>query len=147
MSHRGGRPGFVGVHRRYARHPRLPRQPLLQHLGNLLGDPRAGLIFIDFASGDMLQLQGTVTIDWHPERPGPAGAERLWRVKVERAWRRRGALALRLTLRRLRADDAGDRHMVSVCLTAQPRHHARPGARTVGIDAEARDHADRGLRR
>jgi hypothetical protein len=31
-----------------------------------------------------------VTIDWHPAG-GPAGAERLWRVKVERAWRRRGA--------------------------------------------------------
>ena len=59
-------------------------------VGNLLGDPRAGLIFIDFASGDILQLQGTVTIDWHPNG-GPAGAERLWQVRVERAWRRRGA--------------------------------------------------------
>jgi len=59
-------------------------------LGNLLGDPRAGLIFIDFASGDILQLKGTATIDWHPDG-GPAGAERLWRVEVERAWRRRGA--------------------------------------------------------
>ena len=52
---------------------------------------RAGLIFIDFASGDILQLQGTVTIDWRPEGNGPAGAERLWRVEIERAWRRRAA--------------------------------------------------------
>jgi hypothetical protein len=32
-----------------------------------------------------------VTIDWHPKGSGPAGAERLWRVEVESAWRRRGA--------------------------------------------------------
>jgi hypothetical protein len=32
-----------------------------------------------------------VTIDWHPEGSGPAGAERLWRVDVTRAWRRRCA--------------------------------------------------------
>ena len=49
------------------------------------------MLFIDFASGDILQLQGRVTIDWHPEGSGPAGAERLWRVEVARAWRRRGA--------------------------------------------------------
>ncbi|MEK7688180.1 MAG: pyridoxamine 5'-phosphate oxidase, partial [Pseudomonadota bacterium] len=56
-----------------------------------LGDPRAGLLFIDFASGDLLQLQGRAEIDWTPDGAGPAGAERLWRVKVERGWRRRGA--------------------------------------------------------
>jgi hypothetical protein len=56
-----------------------------------LGDPRAGLLFIDFASGDILQLQGRATIDWHPAGSGPAGVERLWRIEVARAWRRRDA--------------------------------------------------------
>ena len=91
MSHRGGRPGFVGVHGDTLAIPDFRGNRFYNTLGNLLGDPRAGLIFIDFASGDILQLQGAVTIDWHPDG-GPAGAERLWRVKIERAWRRRGAL-------------------------------------------------------
>ena len=68
MSHRGGRPGFVGVHGDTLAIPDFRGNRFYNTLGNLLGDPRAGLIFIDFASGDILQLQGTVTIDWHPER-------------------------------------------------------------------------------
>jgi predicted pyridoxine 5'-phosphate oxidase superfamily flavin-nucleotide-binding protein len=90
MSHRGGRPGFVGVLGDTLAIPDFRGNRFYNTLGNLLGDPRAGLIFIDFASGDILQIQGTVTIDWHPAG-GPTGAQRLWRVKVERAWRRRGA--------------------------------------------------------
>ena len=90
MSHRGGRPGFVGVEGDALAVPDFRGNRFYNTLGNLLGDPRAGLIFIDFASGDILQLQGSVTIDWHPAG-GPSGAERLWRLKVERAWRRRGA--------------------------------------------------------
>jgi len=90
MSHRGGRPGFVAVQDDVLVVPDFRGNRFYNTLGNLLGDPRAGLIFIDFVSGDILQLQGRVVIDWHPAR-GPAGAERLWRVETERAWRRRGA--------------------------------------------------------
>ena len=91
MSHRGGRPGFVGVHGDTLAIPDFRGNRFFNTLGNLLGDPRAGLLFIDFASGDLLQLQGRAAIDWTPDGTGPAGAERLWRVKVERGWRRRGA--------------------------------------------------------
>jgi len=87
MSHRGGRPGFVGVHGDTLVVPDFRGNRYFNTLGNLLGDPRAGLLFVNFNTGDLLQLQGTVTIDWHPGEIGPAGAERLWRVKVERAWR------------------------------------------------------------
>jgi len=90
MSHRGGRPGFVGLQDDVLAIPDFRGNRFYNTLGNLLGDPRAGLIFIDFASGDILQLQGTASIDWHPDG-APVGAERLWRVKIERAWRRRGA--------------------------------------------------------
>jgi uncharacterized protein len=90
MSHRGGKPGFVAVAGETLAIPDFRGNRFYNTLGNLLGDPRAGLIFIDFASGDILQLQGTVTIDWHPS-PTPTGAERLWRFAIERAWRRRGA--------------------------------------------------------
>jgi uncharacterized protein len=91
MSHRGGQPGFVGVASDTLAVPDFRGNRFYNTLGNLLGDPRAGLLFIDFASGDVLQLQGRVAIDWHPQGSGPTGAERLWRVEVERAWRRRGA--------------------------------------------------------
>ncbi len=91
MSHRGGRPGFVGVHGNTLAIPDFRGNRFFNTLGNLLGDPRAGLLFIDFATGDLLQLQGRAEIDWTLGDTGPAGAERLWRVKVERGWRRRGA--------------------------------------------------------
>ena len=90
MSHRGGRPGFVAVQDDVLVVPDFRGNRFYNTLGNLLGDPRASLIFIDFASGDILQLQGHVVIDWHPAHT-PAGAERLWRVEIERAWRRRDA--------------------------------------------------------
>ena len=105
MSHRGGKPGFVSVMGDTLAIPDFRGNRFYNTLGNLLGDPRAGLLFIDFASGDILQLQGRVTIDWHPEGSGPAGAERLWRVEVARAWRRRGAFpspGASATLRRRR---------------------------------------------
>lgn len=91
ISHRGGRPGFVGTTGDTLAIPDFRGNRFYNTLGNLLGDPRAGLIFIDFASGDILQLQGRVTIDWHPQGAGPAGAERLWRAEIARAWRRRRA--------------------------------------------------------
>lgn len=91
MSHRGGKPGFVGVIGDALAIPDFRGNRFYNTLGNLLGDPRAGLLFIDFASGDILQLQGRATVDWHSAGNGPAGAERLWRIEVTRAWRRRGA--------------------------------------------------------
>jgi predicted pyridoxine 5'-phosphate oxidase superfamily flavin-nucleotide-binding protein len=91
MSHRGGKPGFVGVTGDTLAIPDFRGNRFYNTLGNLLGDPRAGLLFIDFASRDILQLQGRVSIDWHPEGTGPAGTERLWRLAVERGWRRRAA--------------------------------------------------------
>ncbi len=91
MSHRGGRPGFVAVMGNTLAIPDFRGNRFYNTLGNLLGEPRAGLLFIDFASGDVLQLQGRAAIDWHPDGSGPAGAERLWRVEIAHAWRRRGA--------------------------------------------------------
>ncbi|TAJ38202.1 MAG: pyridoxamine 5'-phosphate oxidase [Reyranella sp.] len=91
MSHRGGRPGFVGVHGNTLAIPDFRGNRFFNTLGNLLGDPRTGLLFVDFATGELLQLQGRAEITWTPGNAGPDGAERLWRVKVERGWRRRGA--------------------------------------------------------
>ncbi len=91
MSHRGGRPGFVGIDANTLAIPDFRGNRFYNTLGNLLGEPRAGLLFIDFAAGDLLQLQGRAEIDWTTGSAGPEGAERLWRVRIERGWRRRGA--------------------------------------------------------
>ena len=86
VSHRGGRPGFVAVRGDTLVVPDFRGNRFFNTLGNLLGDPRAGLLFIDFATGDLLQLQGMVTIEW--------GEPRRWTVAVERGWRRPAALPL-----------------------------------------------------
>ena len=97
MSHRGGRPGFVGVRGNTLAIPDFRGNRFFNTLGNLLGDSRAGLLFPNFDTGELLQLQGRVTIDWDPGEGAPDGAERLWRVEVERAWRRPFAFPYRST--------------------------------------------------
>jgi predicted pyridoxine 5'-phosphate oxidase superfamily flavin-nucleotide-binding protein len=96
ISHRGGRPGFVRVDGDVLTIPDFRGNRYFNTLGNLIGDPRASLLFVDFDSGDVLQLQGTAQVDWHGDAARQyAGAERLWRFHVERGWRRRAALPLR----------------------------------------------------
>ncbi len=81
VSHRGGRPGFVRIDD--ARTLTVPDYLGNFHfntLGNFLVNPKAGLLFVDFKTGDMLTLTGTVEILWDdPETEFFAGAERLWR--------------------------------------------------------------------
>lgn len=96
MSHRGGRPGFVQIEGDRLAIPDFPGNRFYNTLGNLLGDPRGALLFLDFESGEMLQLQGLVTIDWNADAARAfGGAERLWRFEVVRGWRRHPARALR----------------------------------------------------
>jgi hypothetical protein len=96
ISHRGGRPGFVRLAGDTLTIPDFHGNGYFNTLGNLLGEPRAALLFIDFERGDLLQLQGTTEIDWNPSAAGQIeGAERSWRFQISRAWRRTGALPLR----------------------------------------------------
>jgi predicted pyridoxine 5'-phosphate oxidase superfamily flavin-nucleotide-binding protein len=90
ISHRGGRPGFLDLRDDTLVVPDFRGNRYFNTLGNLLGDPRAGLLFIDFVSGDLLQVQGLVAIDWMPD-PAIAGAERTWRLRFEAATRQRDA--------------------------------------------------------
>ncbi len=97
VSHRGGRPGFVRVDGDRLTIPDFPGNLHFNTLGNLVARPRAGLVFVDFATGDLLQLSGrTELLVDDPEIDLFAGAERLWRLDVESVVRRRGALGLRL---------------------------------------------------
>jgi predicted pyridoxine 5'-phosphate oxidase superfamily flavin-nucleotide-binding protein len=101
VSHRGGRPGFIGIDDDGALVvPDYAGNGFFNTLGNLMVNPRAGLLFVDFAGGDLLQVTGTTTMIWDgPLLQAFAGAERLWRLApVQGRWLR-GALPLRLDLR------------------------------------------------
>ncbi|MGE0423084.1 MAG: pyridoxamine 5'-phosphate oxidase family protein [Reyranellaceae bacterium] len=94
ISHRGGAAGFVRIEGDTLVVPDYRGNRYFNTLGNLLLDPRAALLFVDFARGDVLVLRGRVAIDWAGADALP-GAERVWRLTVEGGWRRRGALPLR----------------------------------------------------
>ena len=91
VSHRGGPPGFVRLEGETLSIPDYRGNRYFNTLGNLVSNPRAALLFPDFAGGGVLLLQGTAEIVWDgPEVRATPGAERLWKVRVERAWRRAG---------------------------------------------------------
>ncbi len=96
-SHRGGTPGFVQV--RDGRRLVFPDYAGNNHfntIGNLLLDPRVGILFVDFERGDLLQLTGRARIDWDsPEVERFAGARRLVHVEIEEVVELRGGLPLR----------------------------------------------------
>ncbi|MGB4076017.1 pyridoxamine 5'-phosphate oxidase family protein [Pseudomonas sp.] len=96
VSHRGGQAGFVRVQGNRLSIPDFAGNLHFNTLGNLLLNPQAGLLFIDFATGDLLQLSGRTELTLEGEEIRAfQGAERLWHVEVEQMIRRRGALALR----------------------------------------------------
>ena len=95
ISHRGGLPGFVKVTGDVLTIPDFRGNRFFNTLGNLVLDPRAALLFVDFETGDLLHLQGRAEIDWSPT--GDDLIQRRWRLTVERAWRRPAALPLRWT--------------------------------------------------
>ncbi|NWA85876.1 pyridoxamine 5'-phosphate oxidase family protein [Pseudomonas sp. D2002] len=96
VSHRGGNSGFVRVEGNVLTIPDFAGNLFFNTLGNLSANPVAGLLFIDFESGDVLQIAGhTSLILSGPEVAKFEGAQRLWTVTVEHVVRRPAALALR----------------------------------------------------
>jgi predicted pyridoxine 5'-phosphate oxidase superfamily flavin-nucleotide-binding protein len=97
ISHRGGLPGFVKARGGVLTVPDFRGNRFFNTLGNLLADPRAALLFVDFETGDLLHLRGRVEIDWEPPAGAawPEGVQRQWRFFAEEAWRRPAALPLR----------------------------------------------------
>jgi hypothetical protein len=94
ISHRGGLPGIIGIQGNRLCIPDFAGNRYFNTLGNFLLHPPAALLFIDFASGDLLHLTGTAALDW-AQTTRPSAAERSWTVDVRSAWRWRGALPYR----------------------------------------------------
>ena len=97
VSHRGGRPGFVRVDPDGSLTiPDFSGNSFFNTLGNLLTNPKAGLVFVDFETGDLLQMTGDAEVVLEsPEITAFQGAERLWRFHPRRIVTRRGSLPLR----------------------------------------------------
>ncbi|WYX49477.1 pyridoxamine 5'-phosphate oxidase family protein [Achromobacter xylosoxidans] len=134
VSHRGGMPGFVRIDGDTLTIPDFSGNRFFNTLGNMVLNPRAGLLFIDFERGDVLQVSGRaeVVLD-SPEIETFAGAERLWRVHVRRVrsrpgrWPCAGASA---TMRRPRWPRGNGRALRGRGVPRTKRHSKtpRPGA-------------------
>lgn len=85
ISHRGGRPGFLGVTGDGTlSFPDFKGNRFFNTLGNIEADGRVGLFVPDFETGEALFATGRAVIDWSPERAGTfAGARRIVDVTLE----------------------------------------------------------------
>ncbi|TGD97415.1 pyridoxamine 5'-phosphate oxidase family protein [Methylobacterium nonmethylotrophicum] len=101
VSHRGGKAGFVRVSGDGTLTiPDFAGNLFFATLGNILLNGKAGLVFADFETGDLLQMTGDAEVVLaSPEIAAFQGAERLWTFRPRRVVRRRGALPLRWSFR------------------------------------------------
>ena len=97
VSHRGGKSGFVRIEdERTLSWPDFYGNNHFNALGNILVNPKAGLLFIDFESRDLLFLTGSAEIVWDgPEVTVFEGAERIVRFRLDRAIQLPAALPVR----------------------------------------------------
>lgn len=96
-SHRGGAAGFVTVvdDKRLIL-PDYSGNNYFNTIGNLVEDPRAALLFVDFETGSLLQISGRATIDWDSaEVAKHPGAQRLIAFDIEQIVQIDGGLPLR----------------------------------------------------
>jgi len=88
VSHRGGAAGFVRVlDPGRLRVPDYPGNSMFNTLGNFVVDDHAGLVFLDFDRGVILQLTGTAALRFDeaedPRQP-TGGSRRYWDFQVAR---------------------------------------------------------------
>jgi len=84
-SHRGGSPGFVQIiNNTQLRIPDFIGNNMFNTLGNFISYPYAGLIFIDFQRGRLLQLTGQAEVLWSIDDPQneSGGTQRFWQFEI-----------------------------------------------------------------
>nr|WP_280338144.1 pyridoxamine 5'-phosphate oxidase family protein [Salinicola acroporae] len=138
-SHRGGEPGFVQVTENGTLWiPDYAGNNFFNTLGNLIQDPRVGLLFVDFETGGLLQITGRARIDWSPQQSRDPNAKRWIEVCVEQVvdrpaaltlrWRREDEAPLRLTV----VDKVAESDQITSFYLAEPEgercRHSRPAS-------------------
>lgn len=88
VSHRGGRPGFLGLKANGSlSFPDFRGNRFFNTLGNIEADGRVGLFVPDFATGAGVLFTGRATIDWTSDRVGAFdGAERIVDMTCDEVW-------------------------------------------------------------
>jgi ferredoxin-NADP reductase/predicted pyridoxine 5'-phosphate oxidase superfamily flavin-nucleotide-binding protein len=95
-SHRGGVPGFVRVTEVGSLLiPDYPGNNFFSTIGNLILDPRVGLLIVDFSNGSLLHITGRAQVDWRPRDGHDPAAQRMIHITVDQVMDRPFALSLR----------------------------------------------------
>jgi hypothetical protein len=86
VSYKGGLPGFVRViDEKTLAFPAYDGNGMFKSFGNILANPKVGLLFIDFEDPNRMRVQGTATIsDDDPLMSEFPGAQMIIRVTAER---------------------------------------------------------------
>jgi hypothetical protein len=86
VSYKGGLPGFVRViDEKTLAFPAYDGNGMFKSFGNILANPKVGLLFIDFENPNRMRVQGTATIsDDDPLMSEFPGAQMIIRVTAER---------------------------------------------------------------
>jgi predicted pyridoxine 5'-phosphate oxidase superfamily flavin-nucleotide-binding protein len=100
VSHRGGKPGFIRIdENNVLTVPDFSGNCHFNTFGNLELNPKAGLLFIDFGTGDLLYLTGTANVVWEgSEIEAYKGAERLLRFHLNYGYYVQDSVPLRWSL-------------------------------------------------
>ncbi len=141
VSHRGGRPGFVKVDGNTLTVPDYAGNFHFNTLGNFLANPKAGLLFVDFETGDLLMLTGTVELLWEedPEVNAFKGAERAWRFTLDHGLRLKDAVPLRWAFGEYSPNAliTGDWQEVSATLAAEAKREQWRPYRVAQVEDES----------
>ncbi len=95
VGHRGGKPGFVQMlDSQTLLIPDYNGNSMFNSLGNFTINPRAGLLFVNFETGESLQLTGHAEVHFsEPTAEDPTGGTgRYWQFHL-RSWLRQASLA------------------------------------------------------
>jgi ferredoxin-NADP reductase/predicted pyridoxine 5'-phosphate oxidase superfamily flavin-nucleotide-binding protein len=100
VSHRGGKPGFIRIdNHKTLTIPDYMGNNHFNTFGNFIENNKAGLLFVDFETGDILTLTGTVEILWDsPDTKNFEGAQRLWQFHITQGFWLKNVLPLRWKL-------------------------------------------------
>lgn len=98
VSHRGGGAGFVAIDGDWLVIPDYAGNQFFNTLGNIVANPRAGLAFVDFDNGDLLQMTGEAEL-MDGVASGVPGVERHWRFRPRQTVWRPGVVPLRWEFR------------------------------------------------